>query len=188
MPENELLEVRDRAAWRRWLERHHTSTTGVRLVIYKRGATAGTLSYEEAVLEGLCFGWIDSTTNGLDEQRYTIWMASRKPRSGWSESNKRRVEVLVAEGLMAAAGLAAIETAKANGSWNALDKGEALEVPDDLVEAFDKHPGSRANWEGFPPGVRKQILQWIYGAKRPPTRQKRVETTASLAARNERAQ
>lgn len=84
-------------------------------------------------------------------------------------------------------GLAAIESAEADGSWNALDRSDALEVPADLVTAFRRHRGSRANWDGFPPGVRKQILEWIYSAKREETRTKRVEETANLAARNERA-
>jgi uncharacterized protein YdeI (YjbR/CyaY-like superfamily) len=114
-------------------------------------------------------------------------MAPRKPKSAWSAVNKRRVDVLMAAGLMTEAGLAAIEAAKTDGSWNALDRSDALELSDDLLAAFERHPGSRANWDGFPAGARKQILEWIYAAKRDETRAGRVEQTASLAARNERA-
>jgi uncharacterized protein YdeI (YjbR/CyaY-like superfamily) len=187
VPDVDVLEVADRAAWRRWLTRHHARGRGVWLTVHKRGSTSGSLSYEEAVSEALCFGWIDSTANSLDDERYLQWMAPRKPRSAWSGVNKRRVETLVADGLMTDAGFAVIETAKADGAWNALDRSDALEVPDDLVEAFDRHDGSRAEWDGFPPGVRKQILGWIYAAKRDETRARRVEETASLAARGERA-
>lgn len=187
MAEPELVEVPDRAAWRRWLSRHHRGDAGIWLVIHKKGSSAGSLAYEDAVLEALCFGWIDSKANALDAERYKLWMAPRKPRSAWSAVNKRRIESLLAQGLMTKAGLAAIESAEADGSWNALDRSDALEVPGDLVAAFRRHRGSRANWDGFPPGVRKQILEWIYSARREETRTKRVEETASLAARNERA-
>jgi uncharacterized protein YdeI (YjbR/CyaY-like superfamily) len=183
----EVVEVRDRAAWRRWLSRHHARDRGVWLTVHKRASTGGTLSYEDAVREGLCFGWIDSTARSVDDERYRLWFAPRKPRSGWSAVNKRRIEDLVADGSMAAPGLAAIDAAKADGSWGALDRSEALEAPDDLLAAFDRHAGSRAHWDGFPPSARKQLLQWIYAAKRDETRAKRVEETASLAAEGKRA-
>ena len=150
MAEPELVEVPDRAAWRRWLSRRHRGDAGIWLVIHKKGSSAGSLVYEDAVLEALCFGWIDSKANALDAERYTLWMAPRKPRSTWSAVNKRRIESLLAEGLMTKAGLASIEAAEADGSWNALDRSDALEVPDDLVAEFRRHRGSRANWDGFP--------------------------------------
>lgn len=186
MPEPELVEVPDRAAWRRWLSSHHRGAA-VWLVIHKKGSRSGSLVYEDAVLEALCFGWIDSKANSLDDERYRLWMAPRKPKSVWSAVNKQRIDSLLDAGLITTAGLATIEAAKADGSWNALDRSDALEVPDDLIEAFERHAGSRANWDGFPPSARKQILWWIYSAKREETRATRVERTASLAARNERA-
>jgi uncharacterized protein YdeI (YjbR/CyaY-like superfamily) len=184
----ELIEPRDRAAWRRWLARHHARETGVWLAIHKRSSATGTFDYEQAVLEALCFGWIDSTRTLLDDDRSRIWMSPRRPGSGWSASNKARIVQLETEGALAAPGLAAIDRAKADGSWTALDRVERLEVPDDLSEAFTRHDGSRANWDGFPPSVRKQILGWIYSAKREATRATRVEETATLAARGERVQ
>ena len=187
MPERVIVEVVDRAAWRLWLSRHHTADAGVWLTVHKKGSTSGSLSYEEAVREALCFGWIDSTAYRLDDERYLLWMAPRKPRSGWSAVNKGRIESLLADGLITDAGLAVIEAAKADGSWQALDRSDPLEVPDDLQEAFARHACSRASWDGFPPGVRKQILEWIYSAKREETRAGRVEETASLAAKGERA-
>ena len=157
------------------------------LVIYKKGSKSGSLGYEDAVSEALCFGWIDSTAKTLDSERYKLWMAPRKPKSAWSAINKRRVERLVSSGAMTRSGMDAIDAAKADGSWNALERSDALELPEDLVAAFHRHGGSREHWDGFPPGVRKQILYWIYSAKRDETRAKRVEETATLAARNERA-
>ena len=187
MAEPEVIEVVDRAAWRRWLTRHHRRHDAIWLVIHKKGSTRGSLNYGDAVVEALCFGWIDSKANTLDDERYKLWMAPRKPKSAWSAVNKRRVEELIASGAMYQAGMAAIDAAKADGSWTALDRSDALELPADLLGAFDRHERSRANWDGFPPGVRKQILEWVYSAKRQETRAKRVEETASLAAQNERA-
>ncbi|HVF08424.1 MAG TPA: YdeI/OmpD-associated family protein [Actinomycetota bacterium] len=183
----ELVEVADRAAWRRWLSKHHRTHDAIWLVIHKKRSTTGTLGYEDAVCEALCFGWIDSTANTLDDERYKLWMAPRKAKSAWSAVNKRRIENLVSSGAMTHSGMAVIEAAKADGSWAALERSDALELPDDLVAAFHRHGGSREHWDAFPPGVRKQILEWIYAAKRDDTRAKRVEETATLAARNERA-
>jgi uncharacterized protein YdeI (YjbR/CyaY-like superfamily) len=183
----ETVEVRGRAAWRRWLQRNHERSTGVWILIGKKGGTVPAVGYDDAVEEALCFGWIDSRPNTLDEHRYKLWMAPRKPRGVWSAINKVRIERLLAEGRVTPAGLAAIETARANGAWDALNASDALHLPDDLLAAFDRHRGSRASWGGFPPGVRRQILEWINAARREPTRAQRVEKTASLAARNIRA-
>jgi len=185
--EPELISARDRAAWRRWLERNHERTTGVWLELHKKGSRSASVTYEEAVLEALCFGWIDSKPNKLDEERYKLWMAPRKPRSVWSAINKRRVEELTAAGSMAPSGLTAVETAKANGSWKALEASDALLVSEDLSAALAAVPDARSNFDGFPPGVRKQILVWINSATRPGTRAKRVEETARLAGENIRA-
>jgi uncharacterized protein YdeI (YjbR/CyaY-like superfamily) len=183
----ETVEAADRAAWRRWLQRNHMRSTGVWLLIGKKDGTVPAVGYDDAVEEALCFGWIDSKPNTLDEHRYKLWMAPRKPKSVWSAINKARIERLLADGKVTPAGQAAIETAKTNGAWDALKASDALELPDDLLGAFDRHPGSRRNWDGFPPGVRRQILEWINAAKREQTRATRVEETASRAARNVRA-
>lgn len=111
----------------------------------------------------------------------------RTPRSGWSKPNKERVERLISAGLMHPAGLAKIEAAKRDGSWTALDAIERLEIPPDLAVALDRFPDARRHFEGFPPSARRGILEWISTARRPETRARRVEETATLADRNERA-
>jgi uncharacterized protein YdeI (YjbR/CyaY-like superfamily) len=181
------VEPKDRAVWRRWLERHHATSGPVWLPLLKKGSTANGVTYEEAVLEALCFGWIDSTANRRDDDHYLIRMSRRKPGSGWSLVNKRRIDGLVAEGLLAPAGIAAIGKAKADGSWSKLDASHALEVPKDLAATFRRHAGSRKHFDAFPPSARRGILQWIDQAKRAETRAKRVEETARLAKDNVRA-
>jgi uncharacterized protein YdeI (YjbR/CyaY-like superfamily) len=181
-----LLEVRDRAELREWLEANHSVSGGVRLVVGKKGSpTDGSvteLRYAEAVEEALCFGWIDSTTSSLDAERYALRFTPRKPRSVWARSNKERVERLTAAGLMRPAGLAAVETAKANGSWNSIDDVESLAVPGDLACALDAHPQARAFFDALPPGQRKLTLHWVVSAKRPETRERRIKQIVSAAA------
>jgi uncharacterized protein YdeI (YjbR/CyaY-like superfamily) len=182
-----VVRAKDRAAWRRWLERHHASSPSVWLVIHKKGHPTGRLFYEDAVQEALCFGWIDSTANSLDEHNYKLWMAPRKPQSGWSAVNKRRIERLLAHGQVAPAGLAAIDAAKRDGSWAALDASHSLAVPRDLATAFKRYPDAARHFDAFPPSARRAILQWIDGAKRSETRARRTDETARLAQEDIRA-
>jgi len=176
-----------RAEWRAWLETNHRQTTGIWLISYKKATGKPRLEYEESVEEALCFGWIDSVANKLDEERSMLWFAPRKPRSGWSRPNKERVERLIQAGLMMPAGMAKIAAAQQDGSWNALDAVEALEIPPDLASALAANPPATDYFDAFPRSVKRAILEWISLAKRPETRAKRVEETAHLAAQNIRA-
>jgi uncharacterized protein YdeI (YjbR/CyaY-like superfamily) len=181
------IHPKTRAEWRAWLAKHHTRTEGVWLISYKKVTGKPRVEYEEAVEEALCFGWVDSKGNKLDDQRSMLWFAPRKAGSGWSKPNKERVERLIAAGLMTPAGMAKVEAAKKDGTWNALDAVEALEMPHDLEKALAAWPNARANWDAFPRSAKRGILEWISNAKKPETRAKRVEETARLAAENKRA-
>lgn len=172
------IHPKTQAAWRQWLEANHTRAEGVWLVSYKKATGKSRIEYEASVEEALCFGWIDSKVNRLDDERSMLWFAPRKPRTGWSKPNKARVERLLAAGLMHAAGLSKIEQAKADGTWNALDGVEALHVPPDLVEALAAFPRAQAHFEAFPRSVKRGILEWIVNARRPETRAARVNETA----------
>lgn len=176
-----------RAEWRTWLEQNHMQTQGVWLIRYKKGTGKPWFDDNNAVEEALCFGWIDSKPNKLDEERSMVWFAPRKPRTGWSKLNKERVERLLAQGLMMPAGLAKIEAAKQDGSWNALDAIEALEIPADLESALNEYAAAKQNFEAFPRSVKRGILEWIASAKKPETRAKRIQETARLADQNLRA-
>lgn len=185
-PENSV-HPKSRAEWRRWLQKNHQREESVWLVTYKKATGKPRVDYEEAVEEALCFGWIDSKANKLDEERSMLWMSPRKPRTGWSRPNKRRAERLIEAGWMHPAGMAKIDAAKADGSWNSLDAVEALQIPKDLASAFRKHAGSKKHFDSFPRSVKRGILEWIQQAKKEETRAKRIEETASLAANGERA-
>ena len=160
---------------------------GAWLVTWRRRSGRAGLDYEAAVEEALCVGWVDSTGGRFDDDRGKLYFAPRKPRSVWAASNKARVERLIRDGLMLPAGLAAIERAKSNGSWEVLDRVERLEVPPDLALALAGHDAAAANFDAFPPSARRMLLAWIATAMRPETRAARVSRVAAAAARNERA-
>lgn len=173
--------------WRAWLTEHHERPGGVWLVTWRAGSGRLRLTYDEVVEQALCFGWVDSKPRALDDERTMLWFAPRKAGSGWSRPNKQRVEKLLVAGLMAPAGLAMVDRAKADGSWTLLDAVEDLVVPDDLTAALAAHPPAAERWAAFPRSAKRGILEWIVQAKRPETRAKRVAETAEKAQVNERA-
>jgi uncharacterized protein YdeI (YjbR/CyaY-like superfamily) len=186
-PAAEEIHPTTRKALRAWLLKHHTRASGLWLVSYKKETGKPRIDYDEVVEELLAFGWVDSKPNKLDEERSKLWIAPRKPGSGWSGVNKQRIERLLAAGLMHESGLAKIEAAKADGSWTKLDSATALELPADLLAAFKPYPAARGHFDAFPPSTRRAILEWISQAKTEATRSKRVEETARLAQENVRA-
>jgi uncharacterized protein YdeI (YjbR/CyaY-like superfamily) len=181
------FHAKSRPEWRAWLEKNHLTSPGVWLVTYKKEAGKPRIDYNEAVEELLCFGWVDSKPAKLDEERSMLLCTPRKPTSAWSKPNKDRVERLIAAGLMTPRGLELVELAKKNGRWDVLNEVEALVVPPDLAARLEVYPSARENFEAFPRSVKRGILEWIIQAKKPETRQKRIEETASLAAKNLRA-
>ncbi len=185
-----LVHVATRKEWRAWLQRHHADSTGCWAVTVRKSDLAPGEVYvspQDLNEENLCFGWIDSKPARVDDRHTGLLCTPRKPGSGWSLVNKTRLERLLADGQVAPAGLAAIERAKADGSWDKLTTVDALEVPDDLAAALAGVGEARANFDAFPPSARRGILEWIGQAKTDATRSKRVIETAELAAQNIRA-
>lgn len=176
------VQPRSRAEWRAWLEANHASSPGIWLVSYTRRSGKATLTYEEAVEEALCFGWIDSQVTKLDDERNMQVFTPRRPGSPWSPTNKRRIERLLAAQLIAPAGLAKIEAAKADGSWTAYDAIEALIVPDDLAMALADDQVAEQAFQSFSNSVKKQLLWWIASAKRSETRAKRIAQLVAAAS------
>ena len=169
LPENHVF-VETRQEWRAWLQENHPRAEGVWLVFYKKAAKKPAPTYDQQVEEALCFGWVDSRPGKLDDERTMLYFSPRKPGSGWARPNKERVERLIAADLKTQAGLAKIEAAKADGSWEKLDAVENLEVPADLASELEKYPSATANFDGFPRSAKRGILEWIVQAKRPETR------------------
>ncbi len=181
------VQFDDRESWRAWLEANHATASGVWLITWRPHVKRPRLDYEAAIQEALCFGWVDSTGGVVDGERGRLYFAPRKPRSVWAATNKARIERLTRDGRMAPAGLAAIERAMANGSWETLDTVERLEVPEDLAAALSARPPAAERFAAFPPSSRKMLLGWVATARRPETRAARIEKVAMAAARGERA-
>ncbi len=180
------VELKSRAALRQWLVENHAQSQGMWLVTRKRSAGGG-IEWNDIVEEALCFGWVDSLPRKLDDTHTMLLLTPRKPKSNWSTKNKAHVVELLKRGLMHPAGIAAVEAAKKNGAWNALDAVSALTIPPDLSLALSVFTLADEHFAQFPPSVKRGILEWIFNAKRPETRAARIEETARLAQDNVRA-
>lgn len=175
--------AKDRKAWRKWLEKNHGISNGVWLIYYKKDSGKTRVSYADAVEEALCFGWIDSTLNPIDEHSYMQLFTPRKPKSGWSQLNKDRVEKLIADGLMTPAGMEKLEIAKHHGTWAKLDHIESFTPPPELENAFKTNKKAKAFFDSLAKTNKKYILYYISGAKKEETRARRVNEI--IAAANE---
>ena len=183
-----IYHAEARAQWRAWLAANHDSAPGVWLCSWRARTGRPVCPYPEVVEEALCFGWIDSTVNILDDDRGLQLLTPRKPRSTWTRLNRRRVADMEAAGLMTDAGRRAVEVARENGWWTIYDPVEDLVEPDDLAALLDADPLARTSWDGFPPSARKMMLWWVISAVKADTRAARIRTIVARAARGERAQ
>ena len=183
-PAYDAFQPKSRRAWREWLKKHHASSSGIWLVYAKKHTRIASLSYNDAVEEALCYGWIDSLIRSIDEDLFKQMFTPRKPKSAWSATNKARVERLIAAGLMAAPGMAAIALAKKNGLWSVWDAAASHTMPADLQKVLDANPAAKKNWLGYSPGMRKGFLYRVTGAKRPETRAAHIAAVVDIVARN----
>jgi uncharacterized protein YdeI (YjbR/CyaY-like superfamily) len=168
--------------WRNWLIENHLTKKGVWLFCYKKNTGKPSITWGDAVAEALCFGWIDSVRKSVDEFSYIQLYSPRKAISIWSRINKEKIEKLIREGKMMQAGLESIERARKNGSWTRIDEVEDLSVPKELAKVFRRNKGSLAFFSSLSKSTRKAMLQWVVMAKRPETREKRMQEIAQLAA------
>jgi len=170
--------------WREWLYDNHDTSDGIFLIFYKVEHPKPSMRWEEAVKVALCYGWIDSTVKSLGDGKRRQYFSRRNAKSVWSALNKKYIEQLKSENLMHQSGLKAIEIAKKNGSWTALDDVENGVIPKELQLAFDKNPKAFENYNNFSPSYRKNYLYWLNQAKREGTREKRIAEIISLCERN----
>jgi len=182
----DIVDVSTRQGWRKWLELNHATAKGAWLIMRKKNSLKRGPSYDEAVEEALAFGWIDSRPKIVDRERYQLLFVPRQAGSTWAASNKRRVEKLTREGLMTPAGLAKIEQARQDGSWNLLDDIEALKPPPDLQAAFAANPEAAAKFDKYSLSSKKMVLWWLYGAHRPETRKNRIERIVQASQNGEK--
>jgi uncharacterized protein YdeI (YjbR/CyaY-like superfamily) len=184
MVETPELLVADIGTWRSWLADHYASTDGVRLVLARKGVVDPTsLTYDEALLEALCHGWIDGQLTRRDDTTYCVRFTPRRARSPWSQRNVQLAEQLVAAGRMQPAGLAEIDRAKGDGRWDKAYAGSATsEVPDDLRAALAASPRAQAMWDVLTRANRFAVIYRVQEAKRPDTRARRIAQYVDMLA------
>ena len=175
-----------RADWRKWLVKNHETKQSVWLLFYNKKSEKVSISWSDAVNEALCFGWIDSKKQTIDEFCYRQYYSKRKPNSTWSKINKEKIEQLVKNGLMSKSGLKSIEIAKQNGFWTILDEVEQLIVPKDLKEVLTSYNNAFEYFDSQSKSSKKMLLYWVASAKRPKTRQKRIEEISKLASNGQK--
>jgi uncharacterized protein YdeI (YjbR/CyaY-like superfamily) len=178
-----LVQPKSRKAWRAWLEKNHASSSGIWIVYAKKHTGIPSLTYADAVEEALCFGWIDSLVHPIDDSLYKQIFTPRKETSAWSALNKTRVERLIADGVMTAAGMKLIEIAKKNGRWNAWAATDALTMPPELKKALNASATAKKNWPGYTASQQKAFLRMVDGAKTPETRAKRVAQVIDIVSK-----
>lgn len=181
----ELL-LGDAAAWREWLGEHHDEAPGVWLVLHKKGGTVTTLTYDQALDEALCFGWIDGQVGRRDDSSYRQRFTPRRSGSRWSARNVDHVGRLVTAGRMQASGQAAVDAAKADGRWDSAYAGPgSATIPEDLAAAVAASPAAQAMLETLSSANRYALIYRVNDVKKATTRARKIAQFVEMLERGE---
>lgn len=176
-----VVSFTSRDAWEAWLAEQHAASGGVWLKIAKQGADVASVSYAEALEVALCYGWIDSQKDKLDQDYWLQRFGPRTPRSKWSKVNRDKATRLIESGQMKPAGLREVERARADGRWDAAyDSPSAATIPDDLQRELEKNEQAREFFAQLDSTNRYAILHRIQDAKKPETRARRIATYVAM--------
>ena len=182
-----VLTVADAEGWARWLDEHDGQGDGIWLTLAKKGTTEPTrLTYEDALAEAICHGWIDGQLAKGDAGTFRRKFTPRKPGSAWSKRNVALAVTLTKEGRMRPTGLETVSRAKTDGTWHAAYQGQAtIEVPQDLAAALADDPAANAMFDRLSAANRFAVLYRVTTAKRADTRRRRIEQFVAMLARGE---
>ena len=177
------LDVRTRAAWHAWLEKHHGSAPEIWLVFHKQHTGVPSVDYEDSIEEALCFGWVDSLVRRLDNDRYARKFTPRKPGSAWSAINRRRYASLAERGLLQEAGRAnapgtKVARAPPRRAW--------ATVPTYIERALKENGAAWRHFEQLAPSHRRKYIGWIDSAKRDETKERRLLEAVGLLAQGKK--
>lgn len=161
------------ADFRRWMQTYHTAADELLVGFWKKCSGKPSIDWPQARDQALCFGWIDGVRRSLGDDAYTIRFTPRRRGSVWSKVNVERFRALEAEGQMTSAGKRAFEAGKEHRACYSYES-ERRELAPDEERQFKANPAAWANWEKWPPGYRRRVLQWVTSAKRPTTRARRL--------------
>ena len=179
------ITIHTRAQWREWLTRNHKSKEQVMLISHKKHTGQSAITHRESVEEAICFGWIDTIMKSLDEDRFGRIFVRRKPGANWSKNTLRYAEEMIAAGKMTPEGMAAY---KLGAKKKPIDHDRPTEwtVPEDLALALAKNPAASQGFEAYPPSAKKAHLSWLFNAKKPETREKRIRKMVAAAEKGNR--
>ncbi len=190
MPEPDSARIRqfeDSAAFGKWLELNHVSEPEVWIKMFKKNSGRKSINWEEAVIEALCWGWIDGIRKPLDDQAYLQRLTPRRQGSNWSKRNREHVERLIAEGRMQEPGMAHVRAAMADGRWQAAYAPPSeMAVPEDFLAALEQRPTAKAFFETLNRQNQYAIAYRLQTAKKPETRQKRFERLLAMMENGEK--
>jgi uncharacterized protein YdeI (YjbR/CyaY-like superfamily) len=182
-----ILLFADRAEFEAWLEENHAAPAGIWLKMAKKGAAEPSVTYDEAVELGLCFGWIDSQKRGLDGEHFLQRFTPRRPRGRWSKINREKAQALIDAGRMRPAGMVEVEAARADGRWESAYEGQRnATVPDDLKRELARNAAAREFFEGLDSANRYAIIYRINDIKKPETRERRLRKFVAMLERGEK--
>jgi len=181
------LYVKTRDEWRKWLSEHHQTERELWLVFFKKETGKPSIEYDASVEEALCFGWVDSIIKKIDAEKYARKFTPRKSGSLWSDSNKKRVKKMIAEGRMTEFGLARIEEANRSGLWDKSPRPDiSFEIPEEFERALQQNKEAQEFFQQLAPSYQKQYIAWIVVAKRQETREKRIKESIALLKKGEK--
>ena len=169
-----------------WLKEHHASETELWVKIFKKKTAIPSVTWNDVVVESLCWGWIDGIKKSLDEQSYLQRITPRKTRSNWSKRNTEHAERLIKEGRMQEPGLVHIRAAKADGRWETAYVVSEITVPEDFIAALESKPKAKLFFETLTKSSRYPIAHGLTSAKKAETRQRRFEKYMDALLREEK--
>jgi uncharacterized protein YdeI (YjbR/CyaY-like superfamily) len=170
-----------------WLKTNHAIESELWVKIFKKGSGVPSVSWNQIVIETLCWGWIDGVKKSLDDQAYLQRITPRKARSNWSKKNTEHVERLIIEDRMEEPGLVHVRAAKADGRWeNAYSPASEMTVPADFLAALESRPEVKQFFETLNKSNQYAIAYGLETAKKPETRQRRFEKFMAMLVREEK--
>lgn len=185
--ELEILFFKEPEEWRHWLKQNHNTSKGVWLKFYKKASGVESLNYSEALDEALCFGWIDGQANKYDDASYLQKFTPRRSRSNWSKRNIEHISRLEKEGKMTPAGWKEVEAAKADGRWElAYDSPANSAIPEDFLQELSKDKNAFTFFESLTKANKFAITYRLQTAKKPETRQRRMQAILEMLAKGEK--
>jgi uncharacterized protein YdeI (YjbR/CyaY-like superfamily) len=183
---NEIISFRSASEFRKWLAANHRESNGIWLRIFKKGSEKRSVTYAEALDEALCFGWIDGQKQRHDDSSWLQRFTRRRPKSGWSKINTQHAERLIQAGRMKGAGQTEIDAAKRDGRWTAAyDSPSKATFPEDFLVAVRRNKKAKAFFESLNKANRYAIAYRLQTAKKPETKQRRIEIILAMLAKGE---